>query len=221
MRVVTFGATGMVGSGVLLECLEDDQVESVLVVGRRSCGRAHAKLDEIVQSDLFDLDPVADRLAGYDACFYCLGVSSAGMSEADYRRITYDLTVAVVDALVRANPDLKVCFVSGQGTDGTASGRVMWARVKGEAENYLLGLPFDAYMFRPGFIQPLKGVRSQTALYQTLYTVARPLYPVLRRLFPDSVTTSVVLGRAMIRAAARGYRKRVLETADINELGSE
>lgn len=221
MRAVLFGATGMVGQGVLLECLEDPAVESVLAVGRRSCGVAHGKLEELLHPDLFDLEAVRDRLRGYDACFYCLGVSSAGMGEADYRRITHDLTVAVFDVLVGANPRLKACFVSGQGTASSGSGRAMWARVKGGAENYLLDLPIEAYMFRPGIIQPMKGVRSGTRLYQVFYTVLGPLVPVLKRLLPGYVTTTVNVGRAMILAVTRGYPKRILETRDINDLAED
>lgn len=216
MRVIVFGANGMVGGGALRECLEDPQVESVLAVGRHSCGLQHAKLRELVHRDLFDLQAVASDVEGFDACFYCVGVSSAGMSETDYRRVTKDLTVAVVEVLTKVNPGIKLCFVSGQGTD--ASGRAMWARVKGEAEDYLLGLPQEAYMFRPGFIQPMKGVRSGTRVYQALYTVVGPLHPLLKRLFPGSVTTSVNVGLAMIRAVTRGYPKRILETRDINTL---
>jgi uncharacterized protein YbjT (DUF2867 family) len=220
MRVVLFGASGMVGGGALRECLEDPGVEAVLSVGRRSCGVTHAKLRELTHPDLFDLAAVAEKLRGYDACFYTIGVTSAGMSESDYRRITYDLTVAVMDVLVRENPGLKICFVSGAGTDASEKGRVMWARVKGAAENHVLGLGQEAYVFRPGYIQPLKGVRSATAIYQALYTVAAPFYPVLRRLFPGSVTTSVAVGRAMINAVTRGAPERVLETRDINELAA-
>jgi uncharacterized protein YbjT (DUF2867 family) len=220
MRVVLFGASGMVGGGALRECLEDPGVEAVLSVGRRSCGVTHAKLRELTHPDLFDLAAVAEKLRGYDACFYTIGVTSAGMSESDSRRITYDLTVAVMDVLVRENPGLKICFVSGAGTDASEKGRVMWARVKGAAENHVLGLGQEAYVFRPGYIQPLKGVRSATAIYQALYTVAAPFYPVLRRLFPGSVTTSVAVGRAMINAVTRGAPERVLETRDINELAA-
>jgi len=219
MRVVVFGATGMVGSGVLRECFEDDSIESVLAVGRSPCGLSHPKLDELVHPDLFNLDAVADRLAGYDACFYCLGVSSAGMDEAAYRRVTYDLTLAIVNVLVARNPGIRVCFVSGQGTD--SGSRLMWARVKAAAEDALLEMPIEAYMFRPGIIQPMKGVRSKTWIYQAAYTMTRPLLPVLRRLFPGQVTTSVAVGRAMINVVTRGYPKRILETTDINSLAGE
>jgi len=220
VRVVVFGASGMVGGGALRECLEDPRVDTVLSVGRRPCGLTHAKLRELHHADLFDLAAVADELRGYDACFYTIGVTSAGMSEADYRRLTYDLTVAVLDVLVRENPGLKICFVSGAGTDATEKGRVMWARVKGAAENHVLGLGQEAWVFRPGYIQPLKGVRSATAIYQALYTVVAPLYPILRRVFPGSVTTSVAVGRAMINAVTSGAPKRVLETRDINALAA-
>jgi len=210
----------MVGGGALRECLEDPEVDAVLSVGRRPCGLTHAKLRELHHADLFDLGAVAEELRGYDACFYAIGVTSAGMSEADYRRITYDLTVAVLDVIVRENPELKICFVSGAGTDASEKGRVMWARVKGAAENWVLGMGPEAYVFRPGSIQPMKGVRSATASYQALYTVAAPLYPILRRLFPGSVTTSVAVGRAMIHAVTRGAPKKVLETRDINALAA-
>jgi uncharacterized protein YbjT (DUF2867 family) len=209
----------MVGGGVLLECLEDDAVESVLAVGRSSCGVEHPKLRELVHPDLFDLEAVADQLRGHDACFYCLGVSSAGMSEEDYRRVTLDLTVAVLDVVVRESPEVNICFLSGQGTDSSEHGRAMWARVKGAAENYVLGLPTESWMFRPGFIQPMKGVRSQTALYKVLYALSAPVTPLLRRLFPRFVTTTVAVGRAMIAAAREGYPERILETRDINEIG--
>lgn len=210
----------MVGGGALRECLEDPSVDAVLSVGRRPCGLTHAKLRELNHQNLFNLAAVAGDLRGYDACFYAIGVTSAGMSEADYRRITYDLTVAVVDVLTRENPRLKICFVSGAGTDATEKGRVMWARVKGAAENWVLGLAQEAYVFRPGYIQPMKGVRSATAIYQAVYSVAAPFYPLLRRLVPGSVTTSVAVGRAMINAVTRGSPERVLETRDINELAS-
>lgn len=219
MNVVVFGATGMIGHGVLLECLEDPGVESVLTVGRRPTGLEHPKLSGLVRDDLFDLGPVADRLAGRDACFFCVGVSSAGLSEDEYRRITRDLTVAILEVVTEASPDVTVCFVSGQGTD--IQGGAMWQRVKAEAEQAVLAMPVESYMFRPGFIQPLKGVRSKTALYQVPYTLLRPISPLLRRLFPGWVTTTVRVGRAMIRVARNGHPARILETRDINGVGAE
>lgn len=219
MNVVLFGATGMVGGGVLIECLEDPRVDSVVSVGRRPCGVTHPKLREVIRSEVSELGDV-DDLADCDACFFCLGVSSAGMSEVAYRRVTLDLTMDVATRLEELNPNLTFCFVSGQGTDSSGQSRFMWARVKGEAENRLLQMGFSAYMFRPGFIQPLKGVHSKTRLYQIPYTLAGPLIPVLKRVFPRHVTTTVNVGRAMIRVAAEGYPKSVLETEDINSMAA-
>jgi uncharacterized protein YbjT (DUF2867 family) len=216
MRVVLFGATGMIGQAALRECLLDPEVEAVLAVGRAATGKQHDKLRELVRADLYDLSPVAEELTGYDACLFCLGVSSAGMKEADYRRVTYDLTLGAARLLAERNPESTFVYVSGAGTGGTS----MWARVKGETESALLELPIDAYMFRPGYIQPLHGVTSRTRLYAALYVVAKPLYPVLRRLFPKVVTTSELLARAMLRAAKTGAPKRVLETPDIHALAA-
>jgi uncharacterized protein YbjT (DUF2867 family) len=221
MKVLLFGATGMVGQGVLLECLRDERVEQVLAVGRASVGRQHAKLREVVRPDLFDLSPVRDELAGYDACFFCLGVSSAGMKEADYRRITYDLTLAVARMLAETTPDMTFVYVSGQGTDSSEHGRLMWARVKGATENALRALPLRTYLFRPGIIQPVLGVRSKTRLYAAIYRVVGPLFPLLRRMFPRAMTTTEVLGRAMIEIAAHGAPNQVMETPDINDIGAK
>lgn len=208
----------MIGGGVLIECLEEPQVRSVLAIGRRSCRVAHPKLREMIRSDVADFGEARGELAGYDACFYCLGVSAVGMGEAAYRRITYDLTIAVAEALAEVSSTLTFCYVSGQGTDSSGRGRFMWARVKGETENRLLNMPLRTYMFRPGFIQPLKGVRSSTQWYQIFYNLAAPLFPALKRLFPRRVTTTENVGRAMIRVAADGSEKRVLETGDVNAL---
>ena len=221
MRVVIFGATGMVGAGALLECLDDPRVDAVLAVVRRPTGLTHPKLTEAVHADFFDYDRLRARFAECDACFFCLGVSSAGMDEAAYRHLTYDLTLAAARALVEANPRMTFCYVSGQGTDSTERGRAMWARVKGKTENALLALPFKgAYMLRPGFIQPLRGVRSRTPLYQAFYSALGFLLPVLRRLAPDQITTTVNVGRALIRLAAEGDGKRILLAADINRLAA-
>jgi len=181
----------------------------------------HPKLTEVLHDDFFHYDVLAPRLSGLDACFFCLGGSSAGMKEAEYTRLTYDLTLAAARALLERNPDLVFCYVSGLGTDGTETGRVMWARVKGRTENALLAMPFRAaYMFRPGFIQPLRGVRSRTRLYAALYRAAGPFFPLIKRLFPRQVTTSVRLGRAMIRVAAEGWASPILESHVIDELGA-
>jgi uncharacterized protein YbjT (DUF2867 family) len=219
MDVIIFGATGMVGQGVLRECLIDPEVKRVLVIGRRRTGSQHPKLTEIVHSNLFNLEAIKDQLAGYDACFFCLGVSSFRMSGPDYRRLTYDITLAAACMLAELNPDMTFIYVSGAGTDSSVRGRVMWARVKGETENALLKLPFNAYMLRPGYIQPMHGIESKTRLYAAVYKVAAPLYPVLRRLFPQRVTTTEGVGRAMIAIAKSGAPKRILEAADINALG--
>jgi uncharacterized protein YbjT (DUF2867 family) len=209
----------MVGQGVLRECLLDPDVETVLSIGRSRTGRQHAKLREIVHKDIAHLAPIEDRLSGYDACFFTLGVSSAGMSEAAYRPLTYDLTLKVANTLVKLNSSMTFIYVSGMGTDSTESGRTMWARVKGQTENALLRMPFKAaYMFRPGFIQPLHGIKSRTALYRVLYAILGPFTPLLRKLFPKYVTTTEVLGRAMIKTARDGAPKKVLESQDINAL---
>jgi uncharacterized protein YbjT (DUF2867 family) len=221
MKVMIFGATGMVGQGVLGECLRDEAVESVLAVGRTATGVTHPKLREAVHADLAEFvagPDAAAELSGYDAVFFCLGVSSVGMAEDAYRRITYDLTLAVARALLPLNPGLTFVYVSGRGTDSTAAGRTMWARVKGRTENDLLALPMSAYMFRPGYIQPVKGAVSKTTLYRVVYRVVAPLFPLLRRLAPDQVTTTEQLGRAMLTTARTGAPGRILETRDINAL---
>lgn len=219
MKVILFGATGMVGQGALRECLVDPQVEVVLSVGRSGLGQQHPKLQELVVPDLFDLEASASRLEGFDATLFCLGASSGGMSEADYRRLTYDLTIAVARTLVRLNPNMTFVFVSGAGTDSTESGRTMWARVKGATENALLRMPFKAaYMFRPGAIRPLHGIRSKTAAYRITYLLMAPVLPLLQRMLPTLMTTTEQLGRAMLRAARDGAPKRILETRDINAL---
>jgi uncharacterized protein YbjT (DUF2867 family) len=209
----------MVGQGVLRECLLDPDVESILVIGRSATGRRHAKLREIVHEDFFDFTAIEPELSGLDACFFCLGVSSAGMTEERYRRVTYDITLAAAETLVRLNPGMTFIFVSGAGTDSTERGRTMWARVKGATENALLRMPFKAaYMFRPGFIQPLHGITSKTKFYRAFYAVAKPLFPVVKALAPKYVTTTEQLGRAMIEVARRGFPKPVLESPDINSL---
>lgn len=216
MNVLLFGATGMVGNGVLHECLADPRVTSVLAIGRSAAGVTHPKLQERRWTDFFDYAALAPELRAIDACFFCLGVSAAGMSEADYHRQTFDLTLAAARALAAAHPGAVFCYVSGEGTDSSERGRAMWARIKGRTENALLRLPLAAYMFRPGFIRPRPGVRSKTVLYRAFYAILGPLYPVLRRLAPRHVTTAENVGRAMLAVAASGYGARVLENPDIN-----
>jgi len=219
VKVLLLGGSGMVGQGVLRECLLASDVTSVLSVGRSPTGRTDPKLLEIVRADLTDLGPVEPQLTGYDAGFFCLGVSSVGKTEADYRRVTHDLTLRVAGTLARLNPGMTFVYVSGAGTDSTGKGRSMWARVKGQTENDLLRLPFKAaYMFRPGVIVPLHGIKSRTMLYRVPYAILGPLLPLLNRLFPKYVTTTEKLGRAMLIAAKRGAPKSVLESADINKL---
>jgi uncharacterized protein YbjT (DUF2867 family) len=217
MNIIIFGATGMVGQAALRESLLDPGVERVLTVGRSPTGQKHDKLRELVLADLTNYSAVAADLAGYDACFFCLGVSSAGMSEADYRRVTVDIAVAAGRALVAASPAMTFIFVSGTGTDSTGTSRTMWARVKGEAENAIFALPFKAaYAFRPAFIQPMHGITSRTRSYRVLYAVMRPLVPVLMALFPGQATTTERIGRAMLNVARDGASKRILDTPDIN-----
>ena len=219
MRVVLFGATGMVGQGVLRECLLDADVESVLAIGRSKTGQQHGKLREIVRKDLADLSAIEGQLSGYDACFFCLGVSSVGMDEQTYYRLTYELTTSIATTLARQNPGMTFVYVSGTGTDSTESGRAMWARVKGKTENALLRMPFKAaYMFRPGYIQPLHGIRTKTRWYGAMYAVIAPLYPLWKLLFPKYVTTTECVGRAMLAVAKRGAPKHVLESSDINDV---
>lgn len=216
MKVIIFGASGMVGQGVLRECLLDPGVQRVLSVGRSASGQQHAKLHELVHADLWHYDTIEAELQPYDACFFCLGVSSAGLSEADYTHITHDATLAAATTLSRLNPQMTFVYVSGAGTDSTEKGRSMWARVKGRTENALLRLPFKAaYMFRPAGIQPLHGIQSKTRSYRLLYTLSGPLLPLLHRCFPAALTTTEQVGRAMLIVARRGAPGPILEAADI------
>jgi len=219
VKVILFGATGMVGQGVLRECLVDPEVESVLTIGRNATAQRHEKLHEIVRNDLYDLSAIEGRLSGYDACFFCLGVSAVGRDEEAYRRVSYDLTISVARTLARLNPAMTFIYVSGSGTDSTERGRAMWARVKGKTENALLQMPFKAvYMFRPGYIQPLHGIRTKTKWYAAVYAMIGPFYPLWKLLFPNYVTTTECLGRAMVNVAKRGAPKAVLENRDISKV---
>lgn len=213
MRVIVFGATGMVGQGVLRECLLAPDVTDVLVVTRTPTGVQHAKLREVTLADFTDLTPVEGDLAGYDACFYCLGVSSVGMDEAAYTRVSYDFPMAAARALAPLNPDMTFVYVSGEGTD--ANSRLMWSRVKARTEREVMDLFRNGYAFRPGFIQPTHGVRSKTGWVNTAYTLVAPLIPVIRRVAPRFVTTTAEVGRAMLRAARTGFPNRVVTTADM------
>lgn len=216
MNVLIFGATGMVGQSVLRECLLDKRIVKVLSVGRTSTGVRHEKLNEVLTSNLLDLSNLEEQLKNYDACFFCLGVSSAGMSENKYKSITYDITISVAETLSKLNPNIPFIYVSGSGTDSTEKGRRMWARVKGKTENDLLKMPnLNAFMFRPGGILPLNGVKSKTKIYQAAYMILKPAYPIIKKMFPNSIITSEEIGRAMINIAIEGDNKRILESIDI------
>lgn len=214
IKAIITGATGMVGEGVLLECLDHPEVEQVLVVNRKPGGITHPKLREILHADFFDLAPIAPQLGGYDACFFCLGVSSIGMSPEAYKRTTYDLTLHVGEILAKANPEMVFCYVTGAGTDSSEQGRVAWARVKGATENALLRLFKRAYMFRPGAMKASPGQKNLKPLYRYLAWI----YPIGRALYPAGFCTLQEVGRAMINAAGKGYPKQILEVKDIVEL---
>jgi hypothetical protein len=219
IKAVLFGSTGMIGQGVLLECLENEQVESVLVINRSSCNVTHPKLKEIIHKDVSDLSSLKEELSACNTCFFCLGISSAGLSESEYYKITYDITTKVAATLLSINKEFVFCYISGSGTDSSEKGKMMWARVKGKTENALLAMPFKkSYMFRPGYIQPLKGIKSRTAWYNAMYVLLKPLYFVLK--YSDKyVTDTQTLGKAMINAVAKNYSKSILESVDINKLG--
>jgi uncharacterized protein YbjT (DUF2867 family) len=219
MKVILFGSTGMVGQGALKACLADPEVTQVLAVNRSSLGQTHPKLKEILHKDFFDFKPIEKELTGYDACFFCLGVSSAGMNEDKYTVLTYDLTMAAAKVLARINPAMTFIYVSGSGTDSGEKGSMMWARVKGKTENDLLKLPFKAvYLFRPGAIEPMDGIVPKNKWLGWLLAVMKPLFPILRVVFPKYVTTTRQLGGAMVRITRSGVPSRVVESWDINKL---
>jgi uncharacterized protein YbjT (DUF2867 family) len=221
MNVLLFGATGMIGQGILRECLLDPGVNQILSIVRAPTTQQDPKLHQLAHADFFNYSAVESELTGYDACFFSLGVTSAGKSEAEYTHLTYDLTLAAARTLARLNPGMTFIYVSGAGTDSTERGRTMWARVKGRTENDLLKLPFKAaYMFRPGFVQPLHGITSKTKLYSFFYVVANPLFPILKTLFPKHITTTDQIGRAMLNVSRHGYPKPILEPADIIQAAS-
>jgi uncharacterized protein YbjT (DUF2867 family) len=219
MKVIITGATGMVGKGVLYVCLENPEVSEVLSISRSSCGVEHSKLTEILHSDFFDLSSIESQLTNYDACFFSLGVSSVGMDENTYSKFTFELTTYFAKTLLSNNPEMQFCYVSGSGTDSTEKSRMMWARVKGKTENHLLGMGFsNAWMLRPGFIQPMRGIRSKTTWYQFFYNVLKPFYGLLRKM-PKYVTTTDAMGYAMLEVCKEGYSTYILESVDINKLG--
>ena len=218
IRAIVTGATGMVGEGVLHECLNHGVVEQVLVIGRKTCGVIHPKLKEIIHADFYDLSLIRLRLGGYNACFFCLGATSMGMNEDEYRKLTYTLTMNVAETLCKINTGMTFCYISGAGTDSTERGKFMWARIKGKTENDLMKLPFkQVYAFRPGFMQPTRGLRNTHGYYKLL----SPLYPLARAVFPNYVSTLKELGMAMINSTIKGYEKQVLEVKDIVALSKK
>jgi uncharacterized protein YbjT (DUF2867 family) len=222
MNVVLFGATGMLGQGVLRECLLDPAVDRVLTIGRSAPAASDPKLHNLVHRDLWNYDSIVDQLIGIDAAFFCLGVTSAGMSEADYERVTFGIATAAAATLCRLNPGMTFVFVSGAGADSSEQGRIMWARIKGKTENAILRLPCKgSYVFRPGVVQPVHGAQSRTSAYRVLYALMRPLLPILRRLMPGYILTTEQFGRAMLIVARQGAPKRVLESRDIHALVSD
>lgn len=215
IKVIITGSTGMVGEGVLFQCLEHPDVSQVLIANRRHYSLKHPKLQELIIPDFLSLDEFTENLTGYDACFFCAGVSSAGMKEAEYRHITYDITMHFAKKLVALNPQMTFVYVSGAWTDSTEKGKVMWARVKGKTENDLMRLPFKrAYNFRPGFMKPYPGQKNIKSIYKPIIS----LYPMLKMLFPNSVLTMQEVGLAMINSVLKGYPKQILEAKDIKTL---
>ena len=222
MKAIITGSTGMVGQGVLLECLEDDRVTEVLVINRSSLPISHPKIKEVLHKDFSDFGNLSDQLAQYDACYFCMGVSAAGMSEDDYRRMTYDFTMALANECHKQNPEMTFCYVSGDGTDSTEKGRMMWARVKGKTENDIVNLGFkQTFMFRPGIIQPLKGIKSKTKAYQFFYTWFGWMLPIIKGLSKHSMTTTTNLGKTMITVHLEGNDKNILYNKDINQIAKK
>jgi uncharacterized protein YbjT (DUF2867 family) len=215
IRAIVTGASGMVGEGVLWECLQDSDVEQVLVVGRKPCGHTHPKLKEVLHADFFNIEPIREELKGYNACFFCLGVSSVGMKEAEFARLTHTLTLHFACVLVQQSPDLTFCYVSGAGTDSTEKGNTMWARVKGKTENDLMKLPFrQVFAFRPGAMKPTPGLKNTLKAYSYFGW----LFPILRAFFPNSVSTLAQVGQAMLHVAKSGYGHQVIEVRDVHML---
>jgi len=218
IRAIITGVTGMVGEGVMHECLQHPDVEAVLIINRRPSGFSHPKLKEIVHADFFNVSPIRDQLGGYNACYFCLGVSSVGMKEPEYFRLTYALTLNVAQTLCELNPDMTFCYVSGGGTDSTEKGRSMWARVKGKTENDLMKLPFKkVYAFRPGYMHPTPGLKNTNKYYKYMTW----MYPFLRWVFPGGVSTLAELGLAMINVTLFGYDKQIIEVKDIVKLAKK
>ncbi len=221
MKVIITGATGMIGKGVLLECLDHQQVEKVLTIGRSPLELQHGRLTELIHADFLDFSTIRGQLSGYDACFLCMGVSAAGMKEEQYRTLTYDYTLSIAKTLLELNPGMICTYVSGEGTDSTEKGRSMWARVKGKTENDLINLGFkQAYMFRPGAILPLRGIKSKTKGYQFMYDYFLWLVKLIKFITPNSVVNTTQIGLAMISVVDEGYDKNIIRPADIIRLSN-
>ncbi|MDX8337627.1 NAD-dependent epimerase/dehydratase family protein [Draconibacterium sp. IB214405] len=222
MKVIVTGATGMVGKGVLLECLDHESVEKVLVIGRNPVDITHPKLEELIHNDFSDFSTVKGQLAGYDACFLCMGISSVGMKEDDFKKITYDFTLSLARELFPLNPEMTITYVSGEGTDSSEKGKVMWARVKGKTENDLIKLGFkQAFMFRPGLIIPLRGIKSRTKAYQFIYDYFMWLVRLVKALAPNAVVNTTQVGKAMIKAVLFGYNSVIIKPKDIIQLAEK
>ncbi|MCB0742821.1 MAG: epimerase [Ignavibacteriae bacterium] len=216
IKTIITGSTGMVGEGVLHVCLNSPDVESILVINRKPCGVTHPKLKEIIHKDFMHLSPILDQLSGYNACYFCAGVSSVGKNEKEYTHITYDLTLSFANSLVQLNPEMIFCYVSGAGTDSSEKGRIMWARIKGKTENDLMQLPFkDVYAYRPGYIQPIKGLKNAYKIYKVFV----PFYGIIEKLFPKYAGTLEEIGNSMINVTLNGYEKKVLDVKDIRKTG--
>ncbi|WP_319500109.1 NAD-dependent epimerase/dehydratase family protein [uncultured Draconibacterium sp.] len=222
MKVIITGATGMVGKGVLLECLDHESVEKVLVIGRNPVDVAHPKLEELIHTNFADFSTVKAQLAGYDAFFLCMGISSVGMKENDFKKVTYDYTLSLARELVPLNPEMTITYVSGEGTDSSEKGRVMWARVKGKTENELIKLGFkQAFMFRPGFIIPLRGIKSRTKAYQFVYDYFMWLVHLFKAVAPNAVVNTTQVGKAMINTVLYGYNSIIIKPKDIIQLAEK
>jgi len=219
-NIVIFGSTGMLGQALVIESLEDNRIGSILLINRKPSGVTNPKIKEIIHSDFYDFSAISHEFIGIDACFFCLGTSAVGKNEAKYHRITYDLTLEVATRLKGVAPEASFIYISGAGTDSSAKGRVMWARVKGKTENMLIDTFNQAYMFRPGYIQPAKGVVSSTNWYRWIYKCIGFLYPVIRRVFKNSVMTSEQLSHAMLNAAFKGYHRKIIEVRDVLNLAA-
>ena len=221
IKAIIFGSSGMIGKSLLRECLRNPKIESILAISRQPCNLHYTILKEIIHEDFFDLSALTDDLKGYNTCFFCLGVSAAGLSENEYHKITYGLTIYIAETLLKLNKEMTFCYISAAGADSSEKGRIMWARVKGKTENALLAMPFTkSYMFRPGYIQPMHGIKSRTKLYNYLYSITKHFYFLLKH-FKSFVTNSDYLSSAMINAVAKCNENNILRSSDINKIADK